>query len=82
MEVPHLVGEPICCIDSFKDDCLITGMVQEGLLFTEDLMLKTLSLNDMPEEILEHILWFLPPYKDLDAAKLVSKQWYRIIKCK
>ncbi|XP_059143292.1 RING finger protein B-like [Physella acuta] len=80
MEAPQLVGEPICSIDSFKDDCLITGVIQEGLLLTEDVMLKALSLNDMPEEILEHILWFLSPYKDLDAAKLVSKQWYRIIK--
>ncbi|KAH9513582.1 F-box only protein 42 [Bulinus truncatus] len=41
---------------------------------------KMFTLKDMPEEILEHILGFLSPYRDMDAAKLVSKQWHRIIK--
>ncbi|KAI8795134.1 uncharacterized protein LOC106077742 [Biomphalaria glabrata] len=40
---------------------------------------KTYTLNDMPEEILEHILGFLSPYCDMDAARLVSKQWHRVI---
>ena len=41
----------------------------------------SLMLGDMPEEILEHILGFLSPYKEMEAAKLVSKQWNRVIKC-
>lgn len=40
---------------------------------------KFLLIQDLPEEILEHILAFLSPYKDMDVAKLVSKQWYRLI---
>ena len=42
---------------------------------------ETLCLQYLPEEILENILSFLSPYKEMDTARLVSKQWYRIIKC-
>ncbi|GFS20978.1 F-box only protein 42 [Elysia marginata] len=38
-----------------------------------------LMLSSMPEEILEHILGFLSPYREMESAKLVSKQWNRVI---
>lgn len=45
-------------------------------------LLKTVTVSDMPEEILEHIIAFLSPYREMDAAKQVSKQWNRVVKCK
>lgn len=41
---------------------------------------SSLYLEYLPEEILENILSFLSPYKEMKIARLVSKQWCRIIK--
>ncbi|XP_005107767.1 F-box only protein 42 [Aplysia californica] len=43
-------------------------------------MNTSLSFEGVPEEVLEHILSYLSPYKDMDSAKLVSKRWLRVIK--
>ncbi|XP_046362016.1 F-box only protein 42-like [Haliotis rufescens] len=38
-----------------------------------------LFITDLPEEILEIILAKLSPYRDLKSAKLVCKQWHRLV---
>ena len=38
------------------------------------------SINDLPEEILEVILFELSPYNDLKAAMQVCSSWYRVTK--
>lgn len=35
------------------------------------------SVNDLPDEVLEFILSYIPPYKDLEQCMLVNKRWYR-----
>lgn len=34
------------------------------------------TIEDVPEEVLEFILGFLPPYKDLQNCMCVCKRWY------
>ncbi|KAK9496535.1 hypothetical protein O3M35_013195 [Rhynocoris fuscipes] len=34
-------------------------------------------INDLPNEILEHIIGLLPPYKDFKNCMLVCKRWHR-----
>ncbi|KAL4712844.1 hypothetical protein ACJJTC_011914 [Scirpophaga incertulas] len=34
------------------------------------------SVDDLPDEVLEFILGFLPPYKDLQNCMTVCKRWY------
>ncbi|KAI8428134.1 hypothetical protein MSG28_002392 [Choristoneura fumiferana] len=34
------------------------------------------TIEDLPDEVLEFILGFLPPYKDLQNCKTVCKRWY------
>lgn len=34
------------------------------------------SVEDLPDEVLEFILRFLPPYKDLQNCMLVCKRWH------
>lgn len=34
------------------------------------------TIEDLPDEVLEFILGFLPPYKDLQNCMLVCKRWY------
>ena len=38
------------------------------------------SILNVPEEILEHILMKVSPYKDLKSASLVCTTWYRLVK--
>ncbi|XP_013385258.1 F-box only protein 42 [Lingula anatina] len=38
------------------------------------------AIDDLPEEILEHILWYLSPYKDFKSALQVCKAWNRVVK--
>lgn len=33
------------------------------------------SINDLPDEIIEFVLSFVPPYKDLHDCMLVCKRW-------
>lgn len=37
-------------------------------------------IDDLPDVLLEYILSLIPPYKDLQECKLVSKRWCRITK--
>ncbi|KAL2750713.1 F-box only protein 42 isoform X1 [Vespula maculifrons] len=37
-------------------------------------------IDDLPDELLEYILSLIPPYKDLQECKLVSKRWFRATK--
>lgn len=34
------------------------------------------TIDDLPDEVIEFILGFLPPYKDLQDCMCVSKKWY------
>ncbi|KAG7196701.1 hypothetical protein KM043_016031 [Ampulex compressa] len=38
------------------------------------------EIDDLPDELLEYILSLVPPYKDLQECKLVSKRWCHITK--
>lgn len=40
------------------------------------------SLNMLPDEILEFIFTYLPPYGDLEHCSLVCKRWQLIVKSK
>ncbi|XP_064611419.1 F-box only protein 42-like [Liolophura sinensis] len=44
-----------------------------------DGLIRSLSINDLPEEILEQIIQNLSPYHDLKAAREVCKQWHRLV---
>lgn len=37
-----------------------------------------MSIEFLPEDIVEYILLHLTPYGDMQACKLVSRQWYRL----
>lgn len=39
-------------------------------------------INMLPDEMLEFILTYLPPYKDLENSSLVCKRWHEIVKSK
>lgn len=39
-------------------------------------------INMLPDEMLEFILTYLPPYKDLESCSLVCKRWRDIVKSK
>lgn len=41
------------------------------------LLRPDVSINDLPNEILEHIISLLPPYRDLENCMLVCKRWQR-----
>lgn len=34
------------------------------------------SIHDLPDEVLEFIMGFLPPYKDLQNCMSVCTRWY------
>lgn len=38
------------------------------------------KIDDLPDVLLEYILSLIPPYKDLQECKLVSKKWFHITK--
>lgn len=38
-----------------------------------------LTIEDMPDEVLEFILDLVPPYRDLHDCMLVSKRWRRCV---
>ncbi|CAK9809899.1 F-box only protein 42 [Anthophora plagiata] len=38
------------------------------------------KIDDLPDVLLEYILSLIPPYKDLQECKLVSKRWFRATK--
>ncbi|KAL7646318.1 UNVERIFIED_CONTAM: hypothetical protein RMT77_003227 [Armadillidium vulgare] len=35
-----------------------------------------IQINDLPQEILEYILYFVSPYDDLKSCRLVCQRWY------
>lgn len=37
-------------------------------------------INDMPDEVLEFIISYLPPYRDLEECMIVCKRWNNIAK--
>ena len=40
----------------------------------------TVEITDLPEEVLEHIMSLLSPYRDYASSRLVCKQWYRLVR--
>lgn len=36
---------------------------------------KCVTINDLPNEVIEFILSFVPPYKELHNCMLVCKRW-------
>jgi len=42
--------------------------------------LAAVNLNVLPDEILEFIFTYLPPYGDLEHCSLVCKRWHAIVK--
>lgn len=40
------------------------------------------SINDLPDELLEFIFGYMPPYKDLESCALVCKRWTNIVRSK
>ncbi|OAD60168.1 F-box only protein 42 [Eufriesea mexicana] len=38
------------------------------------------NIDDLPDVVLEYILSLIPPYKNLQECKLVSKRWFRATK--
>jgi len=42
--------------------------------------LAAVNLNVLPDEILEFIFTYLPPYGDLEHCSLVCKRWRAIVK--
>lgn len=41
----------------------------------ETLQSLEITIEDLPDEVLEFILGFLPPYKDLQNCMSVCKRW-------
>lgn len=44
--------------------------------------LRSVQLDALPDEILEFILTYLPPYRDLESCRLVCKRWNSVVKSK
>lgn len=40
---------------------------------------QAVYISDLPEELIEYIFFHLSPYRDLQSAKLVCRQWYRLV---
>lgn len=38
------------------------------------------EINDLPDEVIEFILSYLPPYKDLEECMIVCKRWTILVK--
>lgn len=49
---------------------------------TQSSNIMVVQLNELPDEIIEFILTYLPPYKDLEQCSLVCKRWNEIVKSK
>lgn len=45
-------------------------------------MMISVHMNDLPDEIIEFILTYLPPYGDLESCSLVCRRWNQIVKSK
>ncbi|XP_061399254.1 uncharacterized protein LOC133334959 [Musca vetustissima] len=45
-----------------------------------DVEVEVYHVNMLPDEMLEFILTYLPPYKDLENCRLVCKRWNGIVK--
>ncbi|XP_028895288.2 uncharacterized protein LOC105210990 [Zeugodacus cucurbitae] len=42
--------------------------------------IRAVQLDALPDEILEFILTYLPPYRDLESCRLVCKRWNSVVK--
>ncbi|XP_067628744.1 RING finger protein B [Eurosta solidaginis] len=62
----------------YKDSANIDNKVHKDI----DLMANCVgrSLDALPDEILEFILTYLPPYRDLECCRLVCKRWNAVVK--
>ena len=49
---------------------------------TEPVNQQAVYISDLPEELIEYIFFHLSPYRDLQSAKLVCRQWYRLVQGK
>lgn len=43
---------------------------------------QAVYISDLPEELIEYIFFHLSPYRDLQSAKLVCRQWHRLVRGK
>lgn len=41
---------------------------------------QAVYISDLPEELIEYIFFHLSPYRDLQSAKLVCRQWHRLVR--
>lgn len=57
-------------VDSENDNCEVASAALE----------RAVHLNALPDEILEFIFTYLPPYGDLEHCSLVCKRWQGIVK--
>jgi len=71
------MADEYCAI--INEDCCPDANAHESMSYSHNYEECSLVLQDLPEEVLEQILAFLSPYKDMEAAKIVSKQWLRLI---
>lgn len=37
------------------------------------------TINDLPDELIEFVLSFVPPYNDLHNCMIVSKRWKKCV---
>ncbi len=42
------------------------------------LKMSTLTIDNVPDEILEYIFYLLPPYEDIRCCMSVNKKWNQI----
>jgi len=64
-----------------SDDVTSDDLPQDSCIMQDDLTVdETVSIECIPDEILEYILSLTSPYCDFKSALLVSKRWYFLVK--
>ncbi|XP_030377678.1 uncharacterized protein LOC115626441 [Scaptodrosophila lebanonensis] len=62
------------------DNCDVTTSSPVDNANCTDISTTAISLNVLPDELLEFIFTYLPPYGDLEHCRLVCKRWQLIVK--
>ncbi|XP_036334206.1 uncharacterized protein LOC118744894 [Rhagoletis pomonella] len=70
---------------AYKDTSIVDNLVNKDIDSMSDCAagvddLRQVHLDALPDEILEFILTYLPPYKDLKCCSLVCKRWNSVVK--
>ena len=75
------VSSSTCDIKCKDDECNASSeLLLESLEDNNGQMIY--HINMLPDEMLEFILTYLPPYKDLENCSLVCKRWHAIVQSK